>query len=99
MTDNPMRPGQTAPVPQPGVSSADIESDQQAAGDSKKLVRILNMNDVVEMPYRVAHPKWIDRLISGGYLRSSERHRAVAVREAIDRLRKRSKEILEGNWR
>jgi hypothetical protein len=57
------------------------------------------MNNVVEMPYRVAHPNWIDKLISAGYLRSSERHRVVAVREALDRLRKRSKEFMEGDRR
>jgi hypothetical protein len=99
LTDNPMRPGQTAPAPQPnqcGSSSADSNLDQRRAGDNKKMVRILNMNNVVEMPYRVAHPKWIDKLISAGYLRSSERHRAGAVREALDRLRKRSKEFMEG---
>jgi hypothetical protein len=62
------------------------------------MVRILSMNNVVEMPYRVAHPKVIDKLISAGYLRPSERHRAEAVREALDRLRKRSKEILGKEW-
>jgi hypothetical protein len=37
------------------------------------------MNNVVQMPYCVAHLKVIDKLISAGYLRSSERHRVKAV--------------------
>ena len=53
------------------------------------------MSNVIEMPYCVAHPKWIDKLISAGYLRPSERHRVDAVRDALDRLRKRSKERME----
>jgi hypothetical protein len=97
-----MRPGQTAPVSQPnqcGSSSMDFEFGQRPAGANKKMVGSMNMSNVVEMSYCVAHPKWIDKLISAGYLRRSERHRAEAVREALDRLRKRSKERMEGEWR
>jgi hypothetical protein len=66
---------------------------------AETMVRSMNMNNVVEMPYCVAHPKLIDKLISAGYLRPSERHRAEAVKEALDRLRKRSKERMEEEWR
>jgi hypothetical protein len=71
------------------VSSADSKADQRAAENLK--ARWLGAC--------VAYPKWIDKLISAGYLRPSERHRAEAVRGALDRLRKRSKETMEEEWR
>jgi hypothetical protein len=53
-------------------------------------------NNIIRMPYAVMPRQWIDKLIRMGFLKSSRRHDAKAVEDAIVALKKSSQDVLHG---
>jgi hypothetical protein len=51
------------------------------------------MGDIVRLPYQVAPPKVVAKLVKSGYLKPERRHNADAVRNALEKLRSRPIDI------